>query len=92
MSAVLTQHAYGKSQVRLTKVTRHAGRHELTELCVDIQLQGDFAGSYLHGDNSLIVATDTMKNIVYVLAKKQRMTSLESFGQAGRQFLRAGDR
>ena len=81
MSAVLTHHAYGKSQVRLTKVTRHADRHDLKEWCIVIQLEGDFSASYLHGDNSRIVATDTMKNTVYALARKHALTALERFGQ-----------
>jgi urate oxidase len=82
MSAVLTHHAYGKSQVRLTKVVRRADRHDLQELCVAIQLEGDFADSYVHGDNRRVVATDTMKNIVYVLAKQHAPGDIESFGQA----------
>jgi urate oxidase len=82
MSAVLTQHSYGKSRVRLTKVLHHAGQHELKELCVAVQLTGDFAASYTHGDNSRVVATDTMKNTVYILAKDHPLTDIESFGQA----------
>ena len=82
MSAVLTHHAYGKSQIRLTKVVRRADRHDLKELCVAVQLEGDFGASYVHGDNRRIVATDTMKNIVYVLAQKHALTDIESFGQA----------
>jgi urate oxidase len=54
----------------------------LKELCVAIQLTGDFGASYTHGDNSRIVATDTMKNSVYVLAKDHPLTDIESFGQA----------
>jgi urate oxidase len=82
MSVVLTHNAYGKSNVRLTKVTRHADRHDLKELEVAIQLEGDFAASYLHGDNSRIVATDTMKNIVYVVAREHALANVEDFGQA----------
>jgi urate oxidase len=82
MSAILTQQAYGKSRVRLTKVLRHTDRHELKELCVAIQLTGDFAASYTQGDNSRVVATDTIKNTVYVLAKDHPLTDIESFGQA----------
>jgi urate oxidase len=82
MSAVLSHHSYGKSQVRLTKVTRHADRHELKELAVAVRLEGDFAASYLHGDNSGIVATDTMKNTVYALARQHPLTDVEGFGQA----------
>src|SRR5262245_29396851 len=67
MSAVLVHDAYGKSLVRLTKVTRHADRHDLKELTIDIQLEGDFAAAYTHGDNSRVIATDTMKNTVYAL-------------------------
>jgi urate oxidase len=82
MSAVLTQNSYGKSRVRLTKVTRHPDRHELKELCVAVRLEGDFAASYLLGDNSRVVPTDTMKNIVYARAKDHPLADVESFGQA----------
>jgi urate oxidase len=81
MSTVLTCHAYGKSQIRLTKVSRHAGGHDLKELCVAVELHGDFADSYLHGDNRRIVATDTMKNVVYALAREHDLAAPESFGQ-----------
>src|SRR4051794_14574305 len=76
----LIHNAYGKSLVRLTKVTRHADRHELKELSIDILLEGDFAASYLDGDNRQVVATDSMKNTVYVLAQKHPVPDPESFG------------
>jgi urate oxidase len=78
----LSRNAYGKSHVRLTRVTRHGAHHELTELSVDIELQGDFVRCYTHGDNSSIIATDTMKNTVYALAKKHPLTAIENFAQA----------
>jgi urate oxidase len=77
---VLTHNAYGKSLVRLTRVSRHADRHEVKELCVSIQLEGDFAACYQRGDNSQIVATDTMKNTVYILARQRGVTAVERFG------------
>lgn len=80
MSATLIRNTYGKSHVRLTKVTRRTDRHELKELSVDVQLEGDFSATYLHGDNAQVVATDTMKNIVYVCAKPHALDHLESFG------------
>jgi urate oxidase len=76
------QHAYGKSGVRLTRVTRLPDRHEIRELTVDVRLEGDFEGSYTHGDNSRIVATDTMKNIVYALAQGRPAEAIEDFGAA----------
>jgi urate oxidase len=82
MSAVLTHHSYGKSQVRLTKVTRHPDRHELKELCVAVRLEGDFAASYVLGDNSRVVPTDTLKNVVYALARDHALADVEGFGRA----------
>lgn len=81
MAAKITMNMYGKSNVRLTKVTRLADRHELTELNVNITLMGDFERSYTHGDNSKVVATDSMKNTVYVLAKRHPVDSPESFAE-----------
>jgi urate oxidase len=87
-SAVLTQNSYGKSQVRLTKVTRHPDRHELKEVCVAVRLEGDFAAAYVSGDNRRVVATDTMKNVVYALARGHPLADVEGFGRAlARHFL-----
>src|SRR5216683_5835901 len=82
MSALLTHSSYGKSRVRLTRITRHADHHELKELCVAIQLEGDFAASYTHGNNSQIITTDTMKNMVYVVARNHPLTAIEDFSLA----------
>jgi len=79
MSAKLARHSYGKSDVRLTKVIRRGAHHELLEFSVDVSLEGDFSRSYTHGDNSTIVATDSMKNTVYVLAKEKEFNSPEAF-------------
>lgn len=75
----LASQSYGKSRVRLTKVSRHADRHDLTELVVDIVLEGAFEDSYLSGDNRRVVATDTMKNTVYALAAGHPLGSIEAF-------------
>ncbi|MBW3630250.1 MAG: urate oxidase [Gemmatimonadetes bacterium] len=78
--SVLSHNSYGKSRVRLTKVTRREERHELMEITVDIELEGDFEASYTEGDNRRIVATDTMKNTVYALARSHSLEHLEGFG------------
>jgi urate oxidase len=80
MPVALTQNAYGKSQVRLTKVARHADRHDLAEWAIDVQLAGDFAAAYTDGDNRQVVATDTMKNVVYALARDHALAAPEDFG------------
>jgi urate oxidase len=80
--AILAQHSYGKSRIRVTKVTRLADRHEIRELTIEIELEGDFSGSYIEGDNSLIIPTDTLKNVTYALAKEHPLESIEDFGGA----------
>jgi urate oxidase len=80
MAVVLAAHSYGKSNVRLTKVTRRADRHDLIEWTVDVRLDGDFADAYTAGDNRKVVATDTMKNRVYLLASDRAFGSPEEFG------------
>ncbi|MBU6454179.1 MAG: urate oxidase [Cyanobacteria bacterium REEB67] len=81
MSSVLSHNAYGKSGIRLTKVSRHADRQDFKEMTVNIQLEGDFAQSYTTGDNTAIVATDSMKNTVYALAAKNDLNDIESFAR-----------
>ena len=79
MAVVLTKNSYGKSSVRLTKVTRLADRHELAQWSIDVLLEGKFADAYSAGDNRNVVATDTMKNIVYVLALEHKLPDPETF-------------
>jgi urate oxidase len=78
----LGQTSYGKSGIRLVKVKRGAGRHELWDLNVDVALEGDFEAAHVNGDNSKLLATDTMRNTVYALAKDHLTASIEEFGLA----------
>ncbi|HEX3531224.1 MAG TPA: urate oxidase [Thermoanaerobaculia bacterium] len=74
--------SYGKSDVRLVTVRRGPDRHELRDVTVAIRLEGDFAAAYTHGDNTGVVATDTMKNTVYALAAEHPFEDVEDFGLA----------
>jgi urate oxidase len=71
---------YGKSGIRLVKVVRGPDRHQVRDLTVAIALEGEFAASYVDGDNANVVATDTMKNTVYALAGERLTGPIESFG------------
>ena len=73
----------------MAQVTRGSdGVHDIREFSVDVLTEGEFADSFLAGDNSLVLPTDTMKNTVYVLAKRHPIQDAESFGAlAGRFFL-----
>ena len=78
---------YGKSSVRLVTVARARG-HSLCDLTVDVSLEGDFAATHLRGDNRAMLATDTMRNAVYALAKQVDVEPIEHFGRAiGRRLL-----
>ena len=78
----LLGHNYGKARVRVMKIFRRGRRHSLKELEVSIMLQGDFDASYTEGDNRLVVATDTMKNTINVLAHRLLTEETEPFGVA----------
>lgn len=88
---VLGQNNYGKSDVRLVKVYRGAECHNLTEVRVDVALEGDFDAAHVEGDNTDLLATDTMRNTVYALAKDHLEGEIEEFGlKLVDHFLEAG--
>ncbi|HYO25013.1 MAG TPA: urate oxidase [Lacipirellulaceae bacterium] len=71
--------SYGKSRVRVTKVLRDSAVHEVVELSVDVDLDGDFTAAYTAGDNSMVIPTDTMKNTVYAFARELDVRDVETF-------------
>lgn len=79
--AQLSANAYGKDRVRLTKVVREGGTHQVLEFTVYIRLYGEFEKVYTEDDNRYCVPTDTMKNTVYVLAKRNTFDSPEAFAR-----------
>src|SRR6266536_3371153 len=91
MSVVLGANNYGKSEIRIVKVTRHPDRHDLRDLAVDVALEGDFEAAHTSGDNTGLLATDTMRNTVYALARTHPLDALEDFGRTlVERFLQAG--
>jgi urate oxidase len=83
----LAENRYGKSRVRLMKVTRHDHGHDLREWTVQVLLKGDFDTAHLDGDNSKILPTDTMKNTVYSIARSSKATSMEDYARELADFL-----
>jgi len=77
----LAQNRYGKSRVRLMRVTRHDEHHDLDEWTVEVLLTGDFDSAHTEGDNSKILPTDTMKNTVYFVARGSKAQSIEDFAK-----------
>jgi urate oxidase len=83
----LAENRYGKSRVRLMKVTHHDHGHDLHEWTVQVLLKGDFDSAHLTGDNSKILPTDTMKNTVYSTARSSKATTMEDYSKELTNFL-----
>jgi urate oxidase len=83
----LGDNRYGKSRVRVVRVKRSKGVHELREWNVQILLRGDFESCFTEADNSKILPTDTMKNTVYSLARRSSAQSIEAFAKELVDFL-----
>jgi urate oxidase len=73
---------YGKDNVRVYKVHRDekTGEQTVVEMTVCVLLEGDIETSYTKADNSVVVATDSIKNTIYITAKQQPVTPPELFG------------
>jgi len=83
-TTALTANRYGKTKVRLLKVDKSSvgdahAPHTIHDYSVHVLLEGDFADTYLTGDNSKVVPTDTVKNTVYIVAKKNTFSSPEEY-------------
>jgi urate oxidase len=86
--ARLGENCYGKASVRLSRITRHAVRHEFSEWSVRVLLHGNFEASFTDADNSNILPTDTMKNTVYSIARSSSAATIEDFAtELGDYFL-----
>jgi urate oxidase len=77
--ARLGENRYGKSRVRLSRITRRGDWHDFQEWTVGVLLHGDFETSFTQADNSRILPTDTMKNTVYSIARDSQASAIEEF-------------
>jgi urate oxidase len=75
----LLQKTYGKDKVRVMRVDRQGDRHEVRELTVRAMMTGDFGRAFTHADNSSSAATDTVKNIINVVARENLALETEPF-------------
>lgn len=87
MPVKLVANRYGKSRVRLMRVTKHEDRHDLDEWTVQVLLTGDFETVHTLGDNSKVLPTDTMKNTVYSVARDSKAASMEDYAMELIDFL-----
>ena len=73
----LVRNTYGKGRVRVMRVKRGADRHEVRELQFKAMVEGDFAKAYTHADNSTSLCTDTVKNLINIVASENLGASTE---------------
>ncbi|PSR79910.1 uricase [Coniella lustricola] len=81
---------YGKDNVRVYKVHRdqRTGIQTVTEMTVTCLLEGEIETSYTQADNSVVVATDSMKNTIYIKAKEHPVNPPELFASIlGQHFI-----
>ncbi|PLN79719.1 uricase [Aspergillus taichungensis] len=73
---------YGKDNVRVLKVHKDekTGIQTVVEMTVQVLLEGDIETSYTKADNSVVVATDSVKNTIHILARQNPVTPPELFG------------
>uniref|UniRef100_A0A8B9CKV1 Uricase n=1 Tax=Anser brachyrhynchus TaxID=132585 RepID=A0A8B9CKV1_9AVES len=70
---------YGKNTIKFLRLHREGKKHFVKEVEVCTHLRLTSAHEYLDGNNSFVIPTDTIKNIVLVLAKKNGIPTLEQF-------------
>lgn len=78
----LESSTYGKDNVKFLKVVKdpkNNKNHEIMECNVQVLLTGALETSYTEANNKVIVPTDTVKNTILVLAKKNAIGSIEAF-------------
>ena len=80
MGIVLAANRYGKAGNHLFKVVRATDRHEVRDYRVDVALTGDYDAVHIEGDNTGAMATDTMRNTVYAVARQNSFDSPEQYG------------
>ena len=77
----LIKNKYGKGRVRVMRLHRDGDKHEVSQLNVKAMLEGDFARAYTDADNSTSVSTDTIKNVVNIVARENTGLGTEEFCQ-----------
>ncbi|KAK0711678.1 uricase [Lasiosphaeris hirsuta] len=81
---------YGKDNVRVYKVQKDeaTGVQTVTEMTVCALLEGAIETSYTEADNSVVVATDSIKNTIYVKAKEHPVNPPELYASfLGQHFI-----
>ena len=77
----LIRNRYGKGRVRVMRIKKDGPVQEVRELNVKAMLTGGFAAAFTHHDNSALVSTDTVKNLINIVARENLGLDTEAFGK-----------
>ena len=78
----LLSSTYGKGRVRVMRVAGEGEHREVRELEVRAMLTGDIGRAFTEADNSTTVSTDTVKNVVNIVARENLDAGAEAFCRA----------
>ncbi len=63
------------------RIHRDGERQEVSQLYIKVMVEGEFARTYTHADNTKTVSTDTIKNVVNIVARENTGLCTEDFCQ-----------
>ena len=78
----LLSSTYGKGRVRVMRVAGEGAHRDVRELEVRAMLTGDIDRAFTAADNSTTVSTDTIKNVVNIVARENLDAGPEVFCRA----------
>lgn len=76
----LQSHSHGKDRVRVLKVRRSPDGHSISEYTCKVVVESHAKQAFTSTNNYNVVATDSIKNTVYLVAKDNKALSPEEFG------------
>lgn len=75
----LISSTYGKGRVRVMRINKVGAVQEPRELNIHVMLTGKFSQVFTDKDNALAISTDTMKNLVNIVARENLALGAEDF-------------
>ena len=79
---VLSSHSYGASHIRLLRITRRGDRHDLRDLVIGVNVEGEVEDAFTKGDNELLLPADSLRNTVHAITRDESLADIEQIGLA----------
>ncbi len=79
---VIRASSQGESRVRVLRIMRRGDRHDARDLSVACRFEGGFGAAFREGRSDGLVPGETLKNIVYGVARDRGGDDIEAFGLA----------